>query len=46
MNKEDYRKLIIKIVNEDKSFEWLRDIHSFVKCYPDNSNIKNKSKRE
>lgn len=36
MKKEDYIKLIIKIINENKSLEWLIDIYSFITNYPDN----------
>ena len=36
MEKDDYRKMIIEIINENKSIEWLIDIYTFAKNYPDN----------
>ena len=35
MEKDDYRKLIVAIVNQNKSMEWLIAVYSFAKNYPD-----------
>lgn len=40
MKKEDYRKMIIRLVNENKSLEWLKAIYSFAKNYPDKNEEK------
>lgn len=40
MKKEDYRKLIIQLVNEKRGKEWLKAVYSFVTNYPDKEDKK------
>lgn len=40
MKHEDYRKLIIQLVNEKRGLEWLKTVYSFAVNYPDKEDKK------